>query len=263
MEFVLSAIFISDSGDKPQKEGDFVIEPLKVDPACFHICGESQTRVDSAKQRINDLISNECSSHCITDDDILSLSDADHQHIADIQKTMGVSIRIESKKDRVSVTIEGLSKDVLKASKEIHEMVRIARDGEELKKKVELAGTVAEWQFMLQGLPFQSFDSMSNFNLEQALEKKLPNVKVTIKGQNYTVTLPSGPATDSQGRTLEIKRIDNLKGKWERVICGNSACFSCLTFTIMHEKIIINLHYEARKNCIQTRFELKDSQVLA
>ncbi|XP_045909324.1 poly(ADP-ribose) polymerase family member 14-related sequence 1 [Micropterus dolomieu] len=207
----IKSIFISDSGDKPQKEGDFVIEPLKVDPVCFHICGESQTRVDSAKQRINDLISNECSSHCITDDDILSLSDADHQHIADIQKTMGVSIRIESKKDRVSVTIEGLSKDLLKASKEIHEMVRIARDGEELKKKVELAGTVAEWQFMLQGLPFQSFDSMSNFNLEQALEKKLPNVKVTIKGQNYTVTMPSGPATDSQGRTLEIKRIDNLK----------------------------------------------------
>lgn len=212
MEFVPSAFFIGGSADKPQKEGDFVIEALELDPAYFHICGKSQTGLDSAKQWIDDLISKELNSSCISDNSILSFSDADHRRIADIQKTLSVSIRTVSKNAQASITIEGLSKDVLKASNEIHEMLRKARDEDDLKKKVELAGTVADWQYLQQGLQFQSFDAMTNFELEQALEKKLPNVKVTVQGQDYTVTMPSGPATDKQGRTLEIKRIDRLKG---------------------------------------------------
>lgn len=212
MDFVLSALFVSGSADKPQKEGDFVIEALKVDPACFHICGESQAKVNSAKQWINDLMSKEQESTFIQENAILSFSDADHQHLVDIQKTTGVSIRTESKNAQASVTITGLSKDVLKATHEIHDMLRKARDKEDLRKRVEVAGTVADWQYLQQGFQFQSFDSMTNFELEQALEKKLPNVKVTVQGQSYTVTMPSGPATDNQGRTLEIKRVDKLKG---------------------------------------------------
>lgn len=212
MDFVLSALFVGGSADKPQKDGDFVIEALKVDPACFHICGESQAKVNGAKQWINDLVSKELNVICIPDNAILSFSDADHQRLVDIQKTRNVSIKTESKKAQASVTVEGLSKDVLKATTEIYDMLRKARDEEDLRKKMELAGTVADWQYMKQGLQFQSFDSKTNFELEQALEKKLPNVKVTVQGQSYTVTMPSGPATDNQGRTLEIKRIDKLKG---------------------------------------------------
>lgn len=212
MGFVLSALVNIGVADKPQIEGDFIIEALKVDPACFHICGESQPRVDSAKQRINQLISKEQHSTCISDNSILSFSDADRQRIVDIQKTTDVTITTESKNAQASVTIEGLSRDVLKASNEIHEMLRSARQKEELKKNVELAGTVADWQYQQQGLPFQSFDSMANFKLEQALEKEQPNVKVTVQGQEYTVTMPKGPATGNQGSILQIKRIDKLKG---------------------------------------------------
>ncbi|XP_032368806.1 poly(ADP-ribose) polymerase family member 14-related sequence 1 isoform X2 [Etheostoma spectabile] len=224
----IKSIFISGSDEKPQKNGDFVIEALKVDPAAFHICGESQAKVDSAKKWINDLLSHEQDTMCIQDNAILSFSDVDHQRIVDIQKTMGVAIKIESKRAQVSVTIEGLSKDVLKASHEIHKMLRVARDEEELMKKVELAGTVAEWQYLQQGTQYQSFDSMGNFNLEQALEKQLPNVKVTVQGQDYTVTMPKGPATDGQGRTLQIKRIDKLKDEdmpeyWD-VMPANVSC---------------------------------------
>nr|XP_033473820.1 poly(ADP-ribose) polymerase family member 14-related sequence 1 [Epinephelus lanceolatus] len=207
----IKSLFQSGSVAKPQKEGDFVIEALKVDPASFHICGETQTQVDDAKKWISDLISKEKHSMCISDNSILSFSDADYLRMVDIQKTLGVAIRTESKKDQASVTIEGFSKGVLKASHEIHEMLRVARDQEELKKKVERAGMVADWQYQQQGQQFQSCDPMANFKLEQALENKLPNVKVTIQGQDYTVTLPKGPATDNQGCTLQIKRIDKLK----------------------------------------------------
>ncbi|KAG8000828.1 Poly [ADP-ribose] polymerase 14 [Nibea albiflora] len=206
----IKSLFVG-TADKPQKEGDFVIEPLKVDPACFHICGDSRDRVDKAKQWINDLISKEQHIICIKDSNILTLSDASHKRIVDIQKTLCVSIKTESKKTNASITIEGLCKDVLEASSEIHDMLRKVRDEEDLKKKVELAGTVAEWQYQQTGFQFQSFNSMTNYELEQALEKELQSVKVTVQGQDYTVTMPNGPATDNQGRTLQIKRIDKLK----------------------------------------------------
>ncbi|KAM7380823.1 hypothetical protein PAMP_004095 [Pampus punctatissimus] len=207
---VFKSWFIKGNPDKPQK-GDFVIEALEVDAACFHICGDSQTNVDLAKHWINDLIDKEYNSINIPDDSILSFADEDYQCIADIQKTMGVSIRTESKKDQASLTIEGLSKNVLRASNEIHDMLRKRRDEDELKRKENLAGMVADWQYKQQGSQFQSLDSKSNFHLEQALEKKQPNVKITVQGRDYTVTMPSGPATDNQGHTLQIKRIDKLK----------------------------------------------------
>ncbi|XP_035860523.1 poly(ADP-ribose) polymerase family member 14-related sequence 1 isoform X2 [Sander lucioperca] len=224
----IKSLFISGSVDKPKKEEDFVIEALKVDPAVFHICGESQAKVNSAKQWINDLISKEQQRLCIQDNSILSFSDADHQRIVDIQNKRGVTIKIDSKTAQASVTIEGLSKDVLNASDEIHKMLVVVRNEEELKKKVELAGTVAEWQYLQQGQQFQSFDSMGNFELEQALQKKLPNVKVTVRGQDYTVAMPKGPATDNQGRTLQIKRIDKLKDEdlpefWD-AMPANTSC---------------------------------------
>ncbi|XP_041663634.1 poly(ADP-ribose) polymerase family member 14-related sequence 1 isoform X2 [Cheilinus undulatus] len=217
----------SGTTEKPKKEDDFVIEPLEMDPACFHICSDSQAKVDSAKMWINDLIIKEESNNKIQDNAILSLSDADHKKIVDIQKNMFVSIRTENKSGHASITIEGLSKNVLKATNVIHEMLRKARDEEDQKRKEELASTVVDWQYQA-GLHFQSFDSKNNFKLEHAFEKKLQTVKITLQGQDYTVNMPSGPATDSQGRTLEIKRIDKLKDEdipeiWDP-IPANKSC---------------------------------------
>lgn len=176
----------------------------------FHICGESKAKVDSAKKKINDLISKEHTKHRISENTTLSFSKADQQRIVDIQKTMCVGIRTEVKQGQLSFTIEGLSKDVLNASNEIHEMLKKARDEEEMRKKMEATSKVVVWQYLCQG--FQDFDSKTNYELEQAREKNLPSVKVTIQGQQYTVQMPRGPATDNQGQSLEIKRIDLLKG---------------------------------------------------
>ncbi|TNN79433.1 Poly [ADP-ribose] polymerase 14 [Liparis tanakae] len=200
------------SGDEPQRRGDFVIEALKVDPAAFHICGESQAQVDLAKQRLSDMITLEQHSLCITDNSILSFSDADHKRIAEMQKIMDLTIKAESKNAQASLTIDGLSKDVLKASNEIHAMLRSAREREELQKKAEqAAGAAADWQYQQQGLPFQKFDLMANFLLEQALGNKQASVKVCVLGGDFTVAMPKGPATDNQGLVLQIKRIDKLK----------------------------------------------------
>ncbi|XP_073330301.1 poly(ADP-ribose) polymerase family member 14-related sequence 1 isoform X2 [Pagrus major] len=200
----VKSLFVA-STDKPKKAEDFiVIETVKVDPACFHICGESQAKVDLAKQQINDLISQEQNSMSISDNAIRCLSDANCKRIVDIQKTMNVSIKTESQKDKPSIIIDGLTKDVFKASKEIHEMISDAREKEDLRKNV------AEWQFQ-QGSSFQSFNPETNYELEQAFDKKIPTVKVSIQGQIYKVDTSSGLATDNQGCTLELKRIDKTK----------------------------------------------------
>ncbi|XP_041806597.1 poly(ADP-ribose) polymerase family member 14-related sequence 1 isoform X2 [Chelmon rostratus] len=254
--------FFSGIAHKRQEEEDFVIEAVKVDPSYFHICGSSQAKVDSAKQWIKDLISKEHNSICISDNAILSFSDADHQHIVDIQKTMSVCIRIESKKAQASLTIEGLSKDVLKASNEIHEMLRKARDKEELKKKMELAGTVVDWQYQQQGLPFRSFSPMTNYELEQALEKKLPNVKVIVQGQTYIVTMPNGPATDNRGRTLQIKRIDKLKDEdmpefWDTMPANTSSQGVTIKAGTAEHTEVQNLF---RATCTQTIIKIERIQ---
>ncbi|XP_076023922.1 poly(ADP-ribose) polymerase family member 14-related sequence 1 isoform X2 [Genypterus blacodes] len=224
----LKSYFGGVSADKlPQ--GDFVIEGQKVDPVCFHICGDSQAKVDSAEKQINDLTAGEHNSNCITDNALLSFSKTDHQHIVDIQKTMGVSIRIENKNSQAVVTIEGLSKDVQKASNEIHKMLREVKDENELKARAEMTATLVDWQYQQQGKNFQSFDSITNLKLEEAMERN-QRVKVRVLGQDYMVTMPDGPATDTQGNTLQIKRIDKLQAQqsplpdhWDPMP-GNSTC---------------------------------------
>ena len=210
MHFVLSALFVGESTEKQEEE--FTIIPAKVDPTCFHICSDKQANVDSAKKWINDLISNEQNSVVITDKAIFNLSSADRQHISDIQKNMAVNLWTEIKNETASIIIEGVSKDVLKANREIDEVLRKVRDEQEMKKTLELAGTVADWQYRQNGPPFKSFDRMTNYQLEQALEKAQPSIEITVRGNDYTVDMSKGLATDSKGQILHIRRIDKLKG---------------------------------------------------
>lgn len=210
---MFSAFFTGGSAERSKKEEqDFIIEGLKVGATCFHICGDAQTKVDLAKKWIIEKISQEHQSMEIEDNSILSFSDAHRQKVVDMQKTMGISIKFEPNKPKATITIEGLSKDVLKANAEITKMLVKVRDEEEFKKKVEEASIAADWQYQQTGLQFKSFDEITNFRLEEAFQKKLQTVELTVQGQDYIVIMPSGPATDSQGNKLEIKRIDKIKG---------------------------------------------------
>ena len=198
--------------DKHRKDEDFVITLVAFDPACFHICSDTQAKVLLAKQWINDLIAKDQNINTIKDAAIHSFSDADHQQIIDIQKTVGVSIMIEGKKDQVELTVEGFSNGVNKAVSEIYAMMQRVKDDEYQKTFQAMVSSVADWQYQDQGLQYQSFDPATNFKLEQAMQRNETNVKVTVQGQDYTYTLPNGPATNSKGDELQIRRIGNLKG---------------------------------------------------
>lgn len=178
----------------------------EVDPTCFHICGDSQAKVDEAKQWVKDLILKEQNSISITDEAIINLSNSDCQCISNMINTMGV--RVEQESSKATLTIEGITKDVLKVTTEIQKMLQRVRSEEELNRSAELASTMVEWQYQHQGGQYQSFDLIHNFHLEQANETKKQHVKVTMQGRMYKVTLPNGPATDNHGNSLDIRRID-------------------------------------------------------
>lgn len=204
--------FLGGTAGKPQKAEEFVIETVKVDPACFHICGDSQARLDDVKQQIKRLISQVHSRQPIQDNNILKFCDADCRRLVEIQKRLSVSIITERTHDNMSLIIEGLHKDVLSAIREIQDMLNKVRDEEDLNKKIELVGKMAVWQYLHQGSVFQNVDPKTNYELEQAYQSNLPSIKVTIQGQLYTVQIPNGPATDDKGHNLSIKRVDKLKG---------------------------------------------------
>uniref|UniRef100_A0A3P8WRG8 Poly [ADP-ribose] polymerase n=2 Tax=Cynoglossus semilaevis TaxID=244447 RepID=A0A3P8WRG8_CYNSE len=185
---------------------------VEAEPTHFHICGDSQAKVDLAKTWINDLINKEQHSNTISDLAIADFSNADQRILVDLQIKLGVRIILDNT-TQPTLKIEGFSKDVLQVTATIYQMLKKVKEEEELKRDEEMAQTVAEWQYQQLQLQFQSFDSHNNFLLERAFQRRLPNVDITVQQCTYTVTMPDGPATDSQGNVLQIKRIDKLKGE--------------------------------------------------
>lgn len=199
---------ITGGADKPKKVEKLHIKTLNADPACFHICGESQAKVNLAKKQLQELIKGQCLSLDIPDNAIQSLSEGDCQRIADIQRTLGISISTKNVQDQLVLVISGHRVSVFEASSEINMILRKAKET----RDAELARLMAAWQYQSQGFGFKNFNPETNYKLEQALKNQDSQVKVTIEGQKYTVHMPYGPATDDQGGTLEIKRIDLTEG---------------------------------------------------
>lgn len=199
---------------------DFVIEGLQVDPVFFSICGPSQAEVDKTKRFLEDMITVEQVFQSITDTAILNFSDKDQQRIQELQSTMNVTIRLDYKASKGSegtsgqatLTVQGLSRDVLKATQEIQEMLKTAKEDEILKKEMEYTSELVDWQYE-QGGQYKSFDQRTNFELEKALDSQASDIRISFQGQTYQVKLPEGPAVSTTGgNKMNIQRIDRLKG---------------------------------------------------
>lgn len=215
--------FFTGSWEKEIKQHggkDFVIEGNKVAPACFSICGQTQAAVDKTKEFLEEMIEKEQIFEKITDTAILSFSDKDQQQIQDMQSTYDVSIRLEYKAQKDSqsspgeatLVVEGLPRDVLTAFQKIQDMLKKAKDEVILKKDIEHASELVEWQYE-QGGQYKSFDQHTNFELEKALDEGTADVKITFQGQDYQIKLPEGPAVSTTGSNqMNIRRIDKLKG---------------------------------------------------
>ncbi|XP_062861937.1 poly(ADP-ribose) polymerase family member 14-related sequence 1 [Trichomycterus rosablanca] len=192
----------------------FEIEEKVVDAALFSICGPSQNAVAETKQWLEKYISDEHGFQSISDPLIYSLSDKDQQRIKDLQRTLAVIVKktnnaqgaTAANSEGVTLTVEGLTKDVLVVVGEIQAMLRTARDERELQKDMETASDLVDWQFKQSG-KFTSFNQKTNYDLEQSFLQNAAQVDITFQGSVYKVTLPDGPAV-SGGNQMEIRRID-------------------------------------------------------
>lgn len=188
-----------------------------LDPVFFHICGESQDSVDQVKKWIDDLIAKDQYTDPISDEMLLSLPSSELQIIQDLQDKYDVKMTLSPKSqgtvDAVdaSLTIEGLSRDVLVASREVQTILRKSRERESVKRQTELTSNLVQWEYSLQD-QYKAFDPETNFSLEQGKEKGQRQMEVILQGQVFTVTLPDGPAVDIQGNQVKLRRRDKLGG---------------------------------------------------
>lgn len=215
--------FFTGSWEKEIKQHggkDFVIEGMQVDPVFFSICGPSQADLDETKRFLEDTINVEQIFQSITDTAILSFSDKDQQRIQDLQSTIDVTIRLEYKAHKDSAEIpgeatlivQGLSRDVLKATQEIQDMLKAAKEDEIRKREMDFTSELVDWQYE-EGGQYKSFNQRANFDLEKALGGHAADVTITFQGQTYQVKLPEGPAVSTTGgNQMKIRRIDKLKG---------------------------------------------------
>ncbi|XP_073710890.1 protein mono-ADP-ribosyltransferase PARP14-like [Misgurnus anguillicaudatus] len=214
--------YLTGSWEKEVKQHggkDFVIEGIKIVPACFSICGPTPAAVDKTKTFLEDMITPDHVFQKITDTAILSFSDKDQQRIQDMQSTLDVSIKLEYKAKKGSddssgeatLIVEGLSRDVLIACHEIQDMLKRAKEDEILKKDIEHVRELVDWQYEQAG-QYKSFDPCANFELEKALDGGAKDIKISIQGQDYQVKMPEGPAVRTTGgNQMNIRRIDKLK----------------------------------------------------
>ncbi|KAL0184256.1 hypothetical protein M9458_019952, partial [Cirrhinus mrigala] len=174
---------------------------VQVDPVFFSICGPSQADLDETKRFLEDTINDEQVFQSITDTAILTLSDKDQQRIQNLQSTIDVTIRLEYKAHKDSkeipgeakLIVQGLSRDVLKATQEIQDMLKAAKENEIQKREMDFTSELVDWQYE-EGGQYKSFNQRTNFDLEKALGGPAADVKITIQGQTYQVKLPEGPA---------------------------------------------------------------------
>ncbi|KAG5833574.1 hypothetical protein ANANG_G00277340 [Anguilla anguilla] len=202
----------SQHGEKEdrKKAKKLSLEGKTFDPAIFHLCGDSQDRVEKGKRWIQNLFQQELTFQEIRDEAILDLSEEDHRKLRELQQSLQVSVKLEEGDPEASIIVEGLSRDILKAMSYIQDMLKKARTEQTQKRDAELVSNLVEWQYQ-QGSQYLPFDSLTNLQLQRALESQEADVTIAIHGQQYKVSLPDGPAVDSSGNQLQIKCIDKLE----------------------------------------------------
>lgn len=205
---------------QPQKETDFLIGNSVANKVCFSICGPSKKAVKETEQFLDKLIADEQAFQSITDSIILRLPDKDKQRIQELQRTMCVNMKLEHKaqaataadSDKVTLIVEGLSRDVLVVVGEINNMLKATREDVNRNKEMAHTAELVDWQYE-QGGQFQSFDLATNFQLEEAFNLSSQQVDIHFQNQVYRVSMPEGPAVSaSGGNQMKVRRVDKTRG---------------------------------------------------
>ncbi|XP_066544429.1 protein mono-ADP-ribosyltransferase PARP14 isoform X2 [Amia ocellicauda] len=239
------------SSSETKENEEFVMMGEEFEPAVFQICAERSQDMARAKDWIKELIIKEQTEETINDKWIALLSREDLHKIQDLQKTLQVSIKVESRGPESSIQLAGLTRDVLKAMTEIQVMIRKVENKETQKREAAVVSTLVEWQYEDSG-SFVPFNSLANLTLEQAFENKEARVKIKIDRKNYTVSLSRSVAVDDFNKKIKIKRVvltdeslGNLPTHWSDMKGSQTVQVQIQTGTPEYQDV----EQEFRKTC--------------
>ncbi|XP_076974255.1 protein mono-ADP-ribosyltransferase PARP14 [Tamandua tetradactyla] len=187
----------------PKTQKPLVLEK-KTESAVFLVCGENEKSVENTVSWLQDLIKKEQYAYVNQDECIKSFDVKEYQELNKLQEDLNVTIALDHKKPLIEVL--GISRDVMKATSTIEEMIKRVRAAKEQESQADCISEFIEWQYN-DSDTFQPFDKISNLQLEEARRAKKSTVDVKIENQSYTVNLNTNIATNGSGHSLPVQRL--------------------------------------------------------
>lgn len=199
-----------DYGGRSANE-DFVLVGEEFEPVVFQVCGESEEDLKLARNMINSFIVKEHMNSEIKDSAISYFSQEEADMLSKLQRELSVSIQLSKSGPEPAFTLEGLTRDVVKAESQIRDMIRKVEKNLARQREAFILSSQVEWQYQDGSRKFVPFDLFTNYDLEQAYIIKQTFVRICINKETYEANLASGMAIGSYGK-IELKRND-LKSK--------------------------------------------------
>ncbi|XP_047591240.1 protein mono-ADP-ribosyltransferase PARP14-like isoform X3 [Lutra lutra] len=195
--------FVESPSRFPQKQNPLVLKK-KTESASFQVCGESEKCIKNVVSWIQDLITKELCPYTNEDECIKDFNEKEYQKLNELQENLNIAICLDCKRPLIEVF--GIGKDLTQARNAIEEMIKGMRLAKEQKSQAELISEFIEWQYC-NNSTFQSFDKITNLQLETAWKAKKRRTVVKIDHQSYTVDLSTHTATDAKGHSLLVQRL--------------------------------------------------------
>ncbi|XP_006869486.1 PREDICTED: poly [ADP-ribose] polymerase 14 [Chrysochloris asiatica] len=278
------ASFLGLSQQPPKKQTPLVLEKKTVS-ATFLVCGENERNVGNTITWLQDLIKKEQFTYNNEDENIKNFDEKEYQELNKLQKNLNITIALDTRKSFIEV--KGISRDVVKATSAIEEMIKRVRVTKEQASQADCISEYIEWQYS-ENNTFYSFDKISNMQLENAKRAKQKTVQVKIHDQNCTVDLQACTATDARGRSLSIQRLTKSEVEvpmnWsdmkqqsscvvelkpshaEYILVANKFNQTCSTFKIQKIERIQNLDlwncYQAKKKTMDAKNSQTNNEML-
>ncbi|XP_042699055.2 uncharacterized protein LOC101950235 isoform X2 [Chrysemys picta bellii] len=194
------------------KKRGFVLEK-KIELATFQICGESQKNVEATESWIKNLILKEQYDNVIPDELIGSFDETEAKKLSELQKSLHITIHVETKETPPFVRVSGITRDVYEASMKIQNMIKSIKDNQEEQSKAKLVSNLVQWKYSINNMPFIDFDPLTNMHLEDAKVAKKTYINIKLLRKDYKVDMKNLRATDEQGTVVTIQREPKDEGK--------------------------------------------------
>ncbi|KAL1266725.1 hypothetical protein QQF64_002400 [Cirrhinus molitorella] len=199
--------FFEGENSKSPTNEEFVMVGEGIEPAVFQLCGETPEDLREARDMINSLIVQEHVTIPIHDPAIAHFTREDGETLNAMQRELTVSVRIEKKGQDSVITLEGLTRDVHTADSLIRDMIRKVERNETRRSEAFIIRNVVQWQYQENGHSFKTFDMLTNYDLEQAFQKRQHSVKIKINNDEYNADLDLKEAT--RGRLkIQLMRVE-------------------------------------------------------